>query len=213
MILVGGSSFPQPGTVKQQIIREALGLGPLSPLAYGMLQTWQRLLEGGLFPLLLVGLAGQTLLIGALLRKVPLGETVGVHEPQGWSMVGLWTFAAFVLAVWPAAIAHLAGFSWQESVSGFHLSPSPGIWAAMLLPLLGGIALPGPSALGPEWREWADRAIAVASLEWLHAAAGALGWAAEWALQKLESFLSETGYLTWAIALLMAVILALAAPA
>ncbi len=188
----------------------ALGLGPLSPLAYGMLQLWQHLLESSLLPLLLLGLAGQTLLIAALLRRVPLGETVGVHEPQGWSMVGLWTFAAFVLAVWPQAIAHLADFSWQETISGLHLSPSPGIWAAMILPLLGGIALPGPSVLDGNWRAWANRAAAILALEWTHDAVGAVAGSVEWALQRLEGILSETGYLSWAIAFLLVLILMLA---
>lgn len=188
----------------------ALGLGPLSPLAYGMLQMWQHLLEGGLLLLLLLGLAGQALLIAALLRKVPLGETVSVHEPQGWSMVGLWTFAAFVLAVWPQAIAHLAEFRWQEVISGFHLSPSPGIWAAMILPLLGGIALPGPSDLDGNWRAWAGRTAAVLALEWAHDAVVALAGSIQWALQKLEALLSETGYLAWAIAFLLVITLVFA---
>jgi hypothetical protein len=186
-----------------------LGLGPLAPTAYAMVQLWQHLLESSLLIPLILGLAAQMLIIAAVLRTFPLGETVGVHEDQGWSMIGLWSAAGLALTVYPAGIAWLGGYDWQEVIAGFHLSPSPGIWAAMVLPLLGAIVLPKPSVLDPYWKSIPDALQRFFSLGWLHYLLSAGARAIGRGLQAIEEVLSEAGYLAWTLAFLIGLALIL----
>lgn len=185
----------------------ALGLGPLAPTTYSMMQLWQRLLETSRFLPLVLGIVGQALLMAALLRTFSLGVSVGVQEAPGWSMIGLWSAVAVAVAVWPRALTFLAGLEWQEVAVGLETPLSPGVWAAMVLPLLAAIALPSRLSLGRDWLRWANRVQAFLSLSWLHQIAGAAGRVLGRTLRQAEEILSESGTVAWALAFLIGLLL------
>ena len=201
--------IPSAAGVPRQALRFILRFGPaavlgfLAPLAYGMLALWQRLLGQSLYIPILLGMVGQALLIASLLRPVTNGDTAHVHRHRGWAAAGIWILAAAALAFWPGTVLWLAGYKWSEVASGFKVPPAPGIWAAMLLPVLGGIVLPPASALDEPWDAWASRVRGFLALDWARDGVAALAGAAGWMLRMADHLLNEAGYLPWAIAFLI----------
>jgi len=178
-------------------------LGPLSPSTTAILRLWQALLNQSRLVVLVLALAGQMFAMAALLRP-----GVAPVAARGWLRSGVfaaWGLAALALALWPRGLPLLAGYApaWARDAL------SPGAWAALLLPLLGAMALPELQELEDSWREYGFRALRVLNLGWLRGALmGVLGGVGV-AVRGLETLLHADHYVLWAVALLLGLILTL----
>ncbi len=179
------------------------GLGPLSPAMPCILHLWQALLNQSRLVVLVMALAGQMFAMAALLRP-----GVAPAAARGWLRTGVfatWGLAALALALWPRGLLLLAGYApaWARDAL------SPGAWAALLLPLLGAMALPELQDLEDTWREYATRGARILGLGWLRSGLMGFGNAVAAAVRGLETLLHGDDYVLWAIVLLLGLILTL----
>lgn len=178
-------------------------LGPLSPSTAAALRLWQTLLnESGLIALVLA-LAGQMFAMAVLLR--PGVAPVVTRGNVRVGLFALWGVGALVLALWPRALLLLADYAPASARQPL----SPGAWAALLLPLLGAIALPEPQDLDDTWQEYASRALRLLNLAWLRNALLGVVGAVGAAMRGLETLLHGDNFVLWAVVLLLGLILML----
>ncbi|MDH7490284.1 MAG: hypothetical protein QHH80_12365, partial [Anaerolineae bacterium] len=179
------------------------GMGPLSPATPCILRLWQALLSQSRLGVLVLALAGQMFAMAALLRP-----GVAPAAARGWLRTGVfavWGLAALALALWPRGLLLLAGYAANVSRNPL----SPGAWAALLLPLLGAMALPEMHDLEDTWQEYGSRGARILDLGWLRSGLLGFGNAVDAAVRGLETLLHGDNYVLWTVALLLGLILAL----
>lgn len=183
-----------------------VGMGPLSPATVPALGLWQALLNQSRLVALAQALAGQMLAMAALLHP-----GVAPASPRRRTRAGvfaIWGITALALALGPRALLMLAGAAPAWSTP----SLSPGAWAALLLPLLGAMALPELQELGDTWREYGARASRFLSLAWLRAGLSEFGNALAAAARGLEALTLGETYAIWVLVLLLGLVLMLGLP-
>ncbi len=178
-------------------------MGPLSPATVSVLRLWQGLLNRSQWIVLVLALAGQMLAMAALLYP---GVAPGAARGRlRTGVFALWGLAALAVALWPRGLLSLADYA--PAVSRQALSP--GAWAALLLPLLGALALPELHELDEPWQDYGSKALPFLGLGWLRVGLQGFGNAVASAVRGLETLLYGDNYALWALALLLGLILML----
>ena len=188
-----------------------LGLGPLSPAAFSMLRLWQHLLDQSMFLPLVLGLAGQTLAMSALLRADSSEERFEISAMSRRGVYALWLVCALAWALLPRAILALGGDESGTIAAALELPQTLGAWAALALPLLGVLGVSGPGRLSHIGQDWIKRVSNVLDLGWLRSAALVAGRWIGRAVGGLDDLLCGDGALPWSLALLFGLVLFLMA--
>ncbi len=178
-------------------------MGPLSPATASTLGLWQALLNHSRLVALALALAGQMLAMAALLY--PGVAPASARDRTRAAIFAIWGITALALALWPRGLSLLAG-----DTSAVGVTPlSPGAWAALLLPLLGAMALPQLQEIEDTWRGYAPRALRILNLAWLRRALLGVVGAAGVAVRGVEALLHGEAYVLWAAVLLLGLMLTL----
>lgn len=178
-------------------------MGPLSPSTAPILRLWQSLLSRSGLIALVLALTGQMFAMAALLR--PGVAPVATRGNVRAGLFVLWGVGALAMALWPRGLLLLADYAPASARDAL----SPGAWAALLLPLLGAIALLEPHDLGDTWQEYGSKALRIVNLGWLRSALMGAGSGVGAAARGLETLLHGENHVLWAVALLLALILTL----
>lgn len=208
-IRMQASERPTPWWARALVVGIALapvavvGMGPLSPATACVLALWQALLNQSALIALVPALAGQMFAMAALLR--PGVAPTAVRSRIRTGVFALWSFSALAQAFWPRGLLLLSG----STPALERQALSPGAWAALLLPLLGAMALPELQNLEDAWREYGSRALRVIGLGWLQSGLRGLGNAVAAAVRGLEALLHGDNHALWALTLLLCLILML----
>lgn len=179
------------------------GLGLLSPATACVLRLWQALLNQTRLLALVLALAGQMFAMAALLRPGVAPAAARARIRAG--IFALWGFGALALAFWPRALLLLAGYTPASERQPL----SPGAWAALLLPLLGAMALPELQDLADSWQGYGPRALHLLGLGWLRWGLIGVGRGLVAAIRGLEALLHGDNWALWALSLLLCLILML----
>lgn len=188
-----------------------LGMGPLSPAALPMLKLWQHLLDQSVFLPLILGLAGQTIAMSALLRADAFEERPLLAATPRRMVYIFWLLCALAWALLPHQSLALGSDESGALAAALEIPQSLGAWAALALPLLCVLGLPGRSRLSPAAQVWMQRVSGILSLGWLRSAALAAGQWIGGAIEGLDDLLSGDGALPWALAFLFGLALFLMA--
>jgi len=188
-----------------------VGLGPLSPAAMPMLKLWQHLLDQSMLLPLILGLAGQTLAMSALLRADSSEETLLLAATPRRMVYIFWLLCALAWALLPRQILAIGSDESGALAAALEIPQTLGAWAAMALPLLGVLGLPGLGRIPYAWQVWVERVSGVLSLGWLRSAALVAGRWIGGSIEGLDDLLGGDGALPWALVFLFGLALFLMA--
>jgi len=188
-----------------------LGLGTLSPAALPILKLWQLLLHQPMFLPLILGLAGQTLAMSALLRADSAEERQLLAAIPRRAVYALWLLCALAWLLLPREILALGSDESGAIAATLELPQTLGAWAALALPLLGVLGLPGPGRVSSAGQVWMERVSGILSLGVLRSATLAMGRWIGRAIGGLDDLLGGDGALPWALAFLFGLALFLMA--
>jgi len=176
-----------------------------------MLKLWQHLLDQSMFLPLILGLAGQTLAMSALLRADSSEERLLLAATPRRMVYIFWLLCALAWALLPRQILAIGSDDSGALAPALDIPQTLGAWAAMVLPLLGVLGLPGLGRIPYAGQVWVERVSGVLSLGWLRSAALVAGRWIGGSIEGLDDLLGGDGALPWALVFLFGLALFLMA--